>query len=101
MLEEDIQCFPNNVLKNSPRPLSVSQVFPQRAGERPPEPPSPAAPGAAGAPGGEVLHPEGLSERTPLAQPLRPGAHQPAERAVGEPHHRHHHHEAEEPSEGV
>lgn len=78
-----------------------SQVLPPRAGEGPAEPPPAAPPGAAGAAGGALLHPAGLPERAPLAQPLREGAHQAAAGALGEPHHRHHHHAPEEPAEGV
>lgn len=79
----------------------VSQVLPSGTGERPAEPQPAAPPGAAGAAGGALLHPEGLPQRPPVAQPQRPGAHQPAARAVGEQDHRHHNHAPEKPTTRV
>lgn len=79
----------------------VSQVFPPGAREGPAEPPPAATPGTAGALGGAFVHPEGLSERAPLAQPLCSGADQSAQRAVGKQDHCYHRHAAEKPSAGV
>lgn len=79
----------------------MSQVFPPGAGERPAEPPPAASPGAAGAAGGAFVHPQGLSERSSLAEPLRAGAHQPAARALRKQDQRHHDDAPEKPATRV